>query len=687
MVKKKFDKKNATTYSLVYQPTGSEVAGGLPGASDGQAPGEGDGAGAGAGAGGRMLHEFASHARSQQTLSEAELRKFRAKQGTPLDWLMEERGLKAENTLDERRRHELIELGFDDDGYDYLQHLKTLDDVRDGGREGDQGGEGDGGDQGDESEQGDEGDQGDERSKKLIISQKKIIFDTPNAHLEREREKELAKAAKAIEAASEGGSAGVFVKSGREFVASDDVAFFDAEQLTVMQQVSTEDDMTGMMGGVTAFARRRQDAGAVRAKRAYEISELERMMEEAERNGEEVEVGRVLGDGDLLDDFILAATQMDRGDDDDGDDDEAEGEREGDGEGDGDLSEGESWFSDSGSIAGRSVLTQTTDEVEGNASIRDPNSASKKKVPGPGSIASTYWREERQDRKKLLSVIDEQFEQLALEYDEDELGEMDELADDGYIQGGADVEDFESVLDEFIRDHPRREELGGPGAGLRGKLFLAEDMERHGFGNDHAALSIQMAKEAIRKMEAAAAEHEDGEDGEDGDGAAPANAHVEIDRRKFEREDAKWDCESILSLRSNLYNHPGTITEPSSKPPKTIKLGKNGLPVGYGPNGYVSTKTAGLEKIGDDDGSEGDSNDDGDDDEDDMVWSKPSTGPNVRKKGETAEEKKARKAAVKAAKRESRATKKEMKVMFAQERTKASMRESRNPSGLTEIKM
>jgi len=92
MVKKKFDKKNATTYSLVYQPTGSEAAGGPPGTSDGQAPGGGDGAGA---AGGRVLHEFASHARSQQTLSEAELRKFRARQGTPLDWLMEERGLRG----------------------------------------------------------------------------------------------------------------------------------------------------------------------------------------------------------------------------------------------------------------------------------------------------------------------------------------------------------------------------------------------------------------------------------------------------------------------------------------------------------------------------------------------------------------------------------------------------------------
>ena len=200
-------------------------------------------------------------------------------------------------------------------------------------------------------------------------------------------------------------------------------------------------------------------------------------------------------------------------------------------------------------------------------------------------------------------------------------------------------------------------------------------MEKHGFGNDHAALSIQMAKEAIRKMDEAAAAGE-------GEDRPAANAHVEIDRRRFQKEENKWDCESVLSLRSNLYNHPGTITEPTSRPPRTIKLGKNGLPVGYGPGGaFVSTKMEGINEYDGDDGGDRE----GEDDEDQLMWARPVTGPNIRKKGETVEEKKARKAAVKAAKRESRATKKEMKVMFAQERTKASLREGRasaHPSGI-----
>jgi hypothetical protein len=601
MGKKKFiDKKVAKTYALVYESTDAVPDEATTSPRHSQ----------------RVLHEYSKHSR-QQELPEDELRKFREKQGHPLEWLMEERGLiDKKNTLDEKKRHELIELGFDDDGYDYMQHLKTLEGTKGESqqlREIQRVGGSDGEHKNSDAETGRE---------KLIISQKKILFDTPGAHLEREKKNESDR-----EQAPQDG--GVFVKAMKESVAEDDVAFFDASQLTVMQQVSTEDDATGMMGGVTAFAKRSE---TVKERRNYEISELERMMEDAERSTDEH--GRVLGDGDLLDDFILTATEMQRELDDD------VGGVHSDDE---DTCSNASleWFSDGG-------VSSVTDEVDGQSGHPDAHTQARK-VPGPGSIASTYWREERQDRRNLLSAIDERFEHLALEYDEDELGDMEELADD--IQGGADVEDFENILDEFIRDHPRR----GDAKDMSSKLFLAEEMEKHGFGNEYAALSIQMAKESIRR----ASEISEGDDSK-----PAANEHIEIDRRRFEKDENKWDCESILSLRSNIYNHPGTITEPSSKPPKTIKLGKHGLPVGYAPSReFVSTKSI----YGDD-----------------LVAAKPATGPNVRKKGESAEEKKSRKAAVKAAKRESRATKKEMKVMFAQERSKASKRDARmQPNGIS----
>lgn len=42
--------------------------------------------------------------------------------GHPLAWLEEE----AEPEMSEARRRELLELGFPDDGYDYLRHMRTM---------------------------------------------------------------------------------------------------------------------------------------------------------------------------------------------------------------------------------------------------------------------------------------------------------------------------------------------------------------------------------------------------------------------------------------------------------------------------------------------------------------------------------------------------------------------------------
>lgn len=566
MGKNKFiDKKKAKTYALVYKSTAEPDSNeDCEGASEPEEQ--------------RVLHEYGT----SRELPEEELERFREKQGHPLEWLMEERGLlQRKNVLDEKKRHELIELGFDDDGYDYLQHLKTLDanekptgnahleEVRP---------------QEEEAHQ----------EEKLIISEKRLLYDIPGAH---QKESDRVGSDKD----------GVFVKSAVAHVPEEDVAHFDASQLTVIQQVDDEDGVTGMMGGVTAFAKK---SDVVREKKDYEITELEKMMEEAEKNTDKHE--RVLGDGDLLDDFILTATLM------------GHDEKEPD----------EDVTSCPDSYIG------SYSDYEGSSGNEDDDERPSQTRGRPGSIASTYWREERQDRKNLLSVIDEKFEHLAIEYDEDELGDMDELAEE--IQGVADVEDFENILDEFIKEHPQKNDANS----VRHKLFLAEEMDKHGFGNEHADIAIKMAKEFIRRAEQA-----------ENDNDKPAsNAHIEIDPHQFQKEQNKWDCESILSLRSNIYNHPGTIEDTARKPPKTIALNKDGLPVGYMPKReFVPTK------LGDED----------------IFGGRRSGAPApIRKKDESTEEKKSRKAAVKAAKREARANKKEMKVLFAKERTKASKRDA-----------
>ena len=92
-----------------------------------------------------------------------------------------------------------------------------------------------------------------------------------------------------------------------------------------------------------------------------------------------------------------------------------------------------------------------------------------------------------------------------------------------------------------------------------------------------------------------------------------------------EKADEKWDCESILSTYSNAYNHPKLITQiPTNK----IRLSrKTGLPLAE--NNKISTK-------------EQQESDEEESDEDNTK-----TTLFERKKGETSEERRARKHAVK----------------------------------------
>ena len=149
-----------------------------------------------------------------------------------------------------------------------------------------------------------------------------------------------------------------------------------------------------------------------------ELEDLAALMMELE---EAEEVGDAEGEGDLLDDFVLVATQAGE---------EEEGEEEG-GELGGAGAAAAAAAAAAGGLAAGGVSTSgddsasvsslgesfaSSDEVDtdddggsgGAAGSRgQANEAGSKPPPRPGSIASTYWREERHDRKNLLTVIDE----------------------------------------------------------------------------------------------------------------------------------------------------------------------------------------------------------------------------------------------------------------------------------------
>ena len=170
----------------------------------------------------------------------------------------------------------------------------------------------------------------------------------------------------------------------------------------------------------------------------------------------------------------------------------------------------------------------------------------------------------------------------------------------------------------------------------------------------------------------------------------------EIEYLVVEKKRDNWDCETIVSTYSNLENHPSLIDEPHAAGRKK-KKGKrggggdadeddgtgaavirlsatNGLPVDYvqsrrgrGRGGSMLT-AANLASLaeGEEEGEDGEW-EEGEDGE----WDEMETGEewrqNIRRKGETPEEKKARKAAVKAGRRDARAAKKGLKTTFKQE--------------------
>ncbi|KAI0244163.1 Protein ltv1 [Massospora cicadina] len=196
-------------------------------------------------------------------------------------------------------------------------------------------------------------------------------------------------------------------------------------------------------------------------------------------------------------------------------------------------------------------------------------------------------------RNKGLALLDEQFERLLVEYDEDT--EEEDLQP-------VLREDFTAVADDFLDNF---EVVGRRMVPRMEGETPAEKFDRL----RESLIASPTTKQDIQNFV---------------DRELPAPPEV-VQEDECE---ARWDCESILSTYSNLYNRPALITEPKAK----IRINSRGFPR--------------LETIPQSD-QESDS-------EEDRVRL-----DNSRVKGETSEEKKARKQLAKALKRERREQKRQ----------------------------
>ncbi|XP_014278063.1 protein LTV1 homolog [Halyomorpha halys] len=211
-------------------------------------------------------------------------------------------------------------------------------------------------------------------------------------------------------------------------------------------------------------------------------------------------------------------------------------------------------------------------------------------------------------RNEQLTLLDDRFEELFAEYDDSEIGALDTEEIEGY------VEPETNVLEKFIKDFDcinSREDI------VPQRPILYED------GNSSSEENFE---------------------------------YLEVKPKE------KWDCESVLSTYSNIYNHPKIIDAPQSK----IKINSMGVPV----NKNKLTASA-LAKH---DGSKGNK----------------ATGPgsiasaisllSIRSKNETPIEKKSRKKAFRDHKRERRIERKLNTEAFKDEKRKMEKMMAQNKS-------
>lgn len=218
----------------------------------------------------------------------------------------------------------------------------------------------------------------------------------------------------------------------------------------------------------------------------------------------------------------------------------------------------------------------------------------------------------RRERGEQGRTLDDRFEQLLKdEYDDDEVGELEE--EDAMI-GAEPVMSLEgnsaleAILDEYIEN--------------------SGDLELAAVGLDKKGKNLSEAE--LQKLEE----------------ANNQESRVKMGGKEPERQE-EWDCETIVSTYSNIYNHPKALDQPRIQISK-----KTGVALGYLPSSMYKKQESTLDEEEEEEDEEG---------EDEVV------NLGAKRRGETKEEKKARKAALKDLKRVRREHKKELKNEFKKE--------------------
>ncbi|XP_028462225.1 protein LTV1 homolog [Perca flavescens] len=209
-------------------------------------------------------------------------------------------------------------------------------------------------------------------------------------------------------------------------------------------------------------------------------------------------------------------------------------------------------------------------------------------------------------RNEQLTLLDDRFEKFYEQFDDDEIGALDNAELEGFIQPDS------ARLEEVIKDY-----------------FIQKEKEAI-CGHRCFAYLLLFAKPVGYTV--------DDEEEE------------EMETVVIKAPEEKWDCETIISTYSNIYNRPKIIQEPPSTKPIRVSS-KTGIPLDVLPaKGLTAKQAERMTRINDSD--------------------LPRVSTQHRDKEESKEERKARKQAIKEERKERRVEKKANKMAFKEEKVR-----------------
>lgn len=229
-------------------------------------------------------------------------------------------------------------------------------------------------------------------------------------------------------------------------------------------------------------------------------------------------------------------------------------------------------------------------------------------------------------RNKHLTLLDDRFERVINQYDDDNIGELDPEAPN--VRGNIDDTDlpehYDKLFDEFLdsKDVLGKKVIEKFAGGVPEDQIkeLRDELKTEGFDILKYEEEESKKKEKVQMVERELSKNE-------------------------KRERNNWDCETIITTYTNIYNHPKMIKDDSIK---KIHVTRKGLPI-------IEKETPEEEEY--------------EEEEEEEYEVRENKGV-ARNRNETKEEKKARKEKVKNAKKERREAKKATKKAFKKEHMK-----------------